>query len=112
MEPMDFLSFDKESIIYSIQPNLSVLEYSDIHGFTPESLETKKNVVTIYQNSEIENKKEIILEYIGKIQGLYYIYLSLDSLFENEGENNYKMRIYYNFSDRQQINLLLTSLKK
>ena len=109
---MDLLSFDKESIIYSIQPNLSVLEYGDTHGFTPESLELKKNVIGVYQNSVINNKKELILEYIGRVQELYYIYLTLDTTLDNEGKDNYKMRVYYNFNDRQQINLLLTTLKK
>lgn len=109
---MDLLSFDKESIIHSIQPNLSVLEYGDVHGFTPESLESKKNVVGVYQNSIVKDKKELVLEYICRVQGLYYIYLVLDSILNNEGKDNYKMRVYYNFSDRQQINLLLTSLKK
>ena len=109
---MDLSSFDKESIIYSIQPNLSVLEYGDTHGFTPESLESKKNVAGVYQNSVIKDKKELILEYIGRVQGLYYIYLTLDSTLDNEGKDNYRMRVYYNFNDRQQINLLLQSLKK
>jgi hypothetical protein len=89
-----------------------MLEYNDVHGFTPEILTTKKNVVGIYQNSVLESKKELVLEYICKVQGLYYIYLSLDTIIKSETSNNYKMRIYYDFQDRQQINLLLTSLKK
>lgn len=109
---MDLLTFDKESIIYSIQPNLSVLEYGDAHGFTPESLESKKNVEGVYQNSVINGRKELILEYICRVQGLYYIYLTLDSTIDNNVIDNYKMRLYYNFSDRQQINLLLQSLRK
>lgn len=109
---MDLSSFDKENIIYSIQPNLSVLEYGDTHGFTPESLESKKNVVGVYQNSIIKDKKELILEYICKVQGLYYIYLTFDTLIKQEEGDNYKMKIYYDFNNRQQINLLLTSLKK
>jgi hypothetical protein len=106
------LSFDKESVIYVSNPNASMLEYNDVHGFTPEILTTKKNVVGIYQNSVLESKKELVLEYICKVQGLYYIYLSLDTIIKSETSNNYKMRIYYDFQDRQQINLLLTSLKK
>jgi hypothetical protein len=109
---MDLLSFDKESVIYVSNPNASMLEYNDVHGFTPEILTTKKNVVGIYQNSVLESKKELVLEYICKVQGLYYIYLSLDTIIKSETSNNYKMRIYYDFQDRQQINLLLTSLKK
>lgn len=109
---MDLLSFDKESVIYVSNPNASMLEYNDVHGFTPEILTTKKNVVGIYQNSVLESKKELVLEYICKVQGLYYIYLSLDSIIKTEPSDNYKMRIYYDFQDRQQINLLLTSLKK
>jgi hypothetical protein len=109
---MDLLSFDKESVIYVSNPNASMLEYNDVHGFTPEILENKKNVVGIYQNSVLESKTELVLEYICKVQGLYYIYLSLDTIIKSETSNNYKMRIYYDFQDRQQINLLLTSLKK
>jgi hypothetical protein len=89
-----------------------MLEYNDAHGFTPEILQNKKNVVGIYQNSVLQDKKELVLEYICKVQGLYYIYLSLDSTIKTEPSDNYKMRIYYDFQDRQQINLLLTSLKK
>jgi hypothetical protein len=109
---MDLLSFDKESVILNDKPNFSILEYGDTHGFTPESLETKKNVLGIYQNSVIQEKKELILEYICKVQGLYYIYLTLDSIPNNDNKDSYKMRLYYDFKDRQQINLLLTSLKK
>jgi hypothetical protein len=109
---MDLLNFEKESVIYSTNPNASMLEYNDVHGFTPEILQNKKNVWGIYQNSVLQDKKELILEYICKVQGLYYIYLSLDSTIKTESSDNYKMRIYYNFEERQQINLLLTSLKK
>ena len=109
---MDLLSFDKESVIYVSDPNLSMLHYNDVHGLTPEILGGKKNVVGIYQNSLLQDKKELVLEYICKVQGLYYIYLSLDSIIKDEPSDNYKMRIYYDFQDRQQINLLLTSLKK
>ena len=109
---MDLLSFDKESVIYESKPNASMVQYNDTHGFTPEILENKKNVVGIYQNSLLQDKKELVLEYICKVQGLYYIYLSLDSIIKDEPSDNYKMRIYYDFQDRQQINLLLTSLKK
>ena len=109
---MDLLSFDKESVIYGSNPNASMLEYNDVHGFTPEILQNKKNVFGIYQNSVLQDKKELVLEYICKVQGLYYIYLSLDSTIKTEPSDNYKMRIYYDFQDRQQINLLLTSLKK
>jgi len=109
---MDLLSFDKESIIYVSNPNASMLEYNDVHGFTPEILTTKKNVVGIYQNSTIKDKKELILEYICKVQGMYYIYLTLDTTIKLEDEDSYKMRLYYDYNDRQQINLLLTSLKK
>ena len=109
---MDLLSFDKESIIFGDKPNASVLEYNDKHGFTPEILSTKKNVVGVYQNSKINDKKELILEYICKVQGLYYIYLTLDTPIKLEGGDSYKMRFYYDYNDRQQINLLLTTLKK
>ena len=109
---MDFSSFDKENIIYGDKPNASVLLYNDTHGFTPEILATKKNVVGIYQNSTIKDKKELILEYICKVQGMYYIYLTLDTTIKLEDEDNYKMRLYYDYNDRQQINLLLTTLKK
>jgi len=109
---MDLLSFDKESVIYESKPNASMIQYNDAHGFTPEILVNKKNVVGIYQNSVLQDKKELVLEYICKVQGLYYIYLSLDSIIKDEPSDNYKMRIYYDFQDRQQINLLLTSLKK
>ena len=109
---MDLLSFDKESVIYVSNPNASMLEYNDVHGFTPEILTTKKNVVGIYQNSTIKDKKELILEYICKVQGMYYIYLTLDTTIKLEDRDSYKMRLYYDYNDRQQINLLLTSLKK
>ena len=109
---MDLLGFDRESIIYSNELNLSILEYNDTHGFTPEILKNKKNVISIYQNSVSQDKKELVLEYICRVQDLYYIYLTLDSTIKTEPSDNYKMRIYYNFKDRQQINLLLTSLKK
>ena len=109
---MDLLSFDRESVIYGKNPNASMIEYNDAHGFTPEILGSKKNVVGIYQNSVLQDKKELVLEYICKVQGLYYIYLSLDSIIKTEPSDNYKMRIYYDSQDRQQINLLLTSLKK
>ena len=109
---MDLLSFDKESVIYVSNPNASMLEYNDVHGFTPEILTTKKNVVGIYQNSTIKDKKELILEYICKVQGMYYIYLTLDTTIKLEDGDSYKMRFYYDYNDRQQINLLLTSLKK
>jgi hypothetical protein len=109
---MDLLSFDKESVIYVSNPNASMLEYNDVHGFTPEILTTKKNVVGIYQNSTIKDKKELILEYICKVQEMYYIYLTLDTTIKLEDGNSYKMRLYYDYNDRQQINLLLTSLKK
>jgi len=109
---MDLLSFDKESVIYVSNPNASMLEYNDVHGFTPEILATKKNVVGIYQNSTIKDKKELILEYICKVQGMYYIYLTLDTTIKLEDGDSYKMRFYYDYNDRQQINLLLTSLKK
>ena len=109
---MDLLSFDKESVIYVSNPNASMLEYNDVHGFTPEILTTKKNVVGVYQNSTIKDKKELILEYICKVQEMYYIYLTLDTTIKLEDGNSYKMRLYYDYNDRQQINLLLTSLKK
>ena len=109
---MDLLSFDKESVIYLKNPNASMLEYNDFHGFTPEILTTKKNVVGIYQNSTIKDKKELILEYICKVQEMYYIYLTLDTTIKLEDRDSYKMRLYYDYNDRQQINLLLTSLKK
>jgi hypothetical protein len=109
---MDLLSFDKESVIYVSNPNASMLEYNDVHGFTPEILTTKKNVIGIYQNSTIKDKKELILEYICKVQEMYYIYLTLDTTIKLEDGNSYKMRLYYDYNDRQQINLLLTSLKK
>ena len=109
---MDLLSFDKESVIYVSNPNASMLEYHDVHGFTPEILTTKKNVVGIYQNSTIKDKKELILEYICKVQGMYYIYLTLDTTIKLEDGDSYKMRLYYDYNDRQQINLLLQSLKK
>ena len=109
---MEISSFDKESIIYGEKPNASVLEYNDSHGFTPEILKDKKNVVGIYQMSSLQDKKEVIFEYIGKVQGLYYIYLTLDNLIKTKPSDNYRMRIYYDYQDRQQINLLLTSLKK
>jgi len=109
---MDLLSFDKESVIYVSNPNASMLEYNDVHGFTPEILTTKKNVVGIYQNSTIKDKKELILEYICKVQEMYYIYLTLDTTIKLEDGDSYKMRFYYDYNDRQQINLLLTSLKK
>jgi len=109
---MDLSSFDRENIIFSDKPNASVLIYNDTHGFTPEILMTKKNVVGIYQNSTIKDKKELILEYICKVQGMYYIYLTFDTYIKQEKGDNYKMRLYYDFNDRQQINLLLTSLKK
>lgn len=109
---MDFSSFDKENIIYGDKPNASVLLYNDTHGFTPEILATKKNVVGIYQNSTIKDKKELILEYICKVQGMYYIYLTLETTTKSEGNDSYKMRLYYDYNDRQQINLLLTTLKK
>ena len=79
---------------------------------SPEILKDKKNVVGIYQMSSLQDKKEVIFEYIGKVQGLYYIYLTLDNLIKTEPSDNYRMRIYYDYQDRQQINLLLTSLKK
>jgi hypothetical protein len=109
---MDLLSFNKESVIYVSNPNASMLEYNDVHGFTPEILTTKKNVVGIYQNSTIKDKKELILEYICKVQGMYYIYLTLDTTIKLEDGDSYKMRLYYDYNDRQQINLLLQSLKK
>lgn len=109
---MDFSSFDKENIIYGDKPNASVLVYKDTHGFTPEILMAKKNVVGIYQNSTIKDKKELILEYICKVQGMYYIYLTLETTTKSEDNDSYKMRIYYDYNDRQQINLLLQSLKK
>lgn len=109
---MNLSIFDKESIIFDDNPKFSVLEFNDFHGLTPEILSTKKNVISIYQISTIENKQELIFEYICKVQGLYYIYLTLDTLVKQEQVNNYKMRIYYNYNDKQQINLLLTSLKK
>ncbi len=109
---MDLLSFDRENIIFSDKPNASVLVYNDTHGFTPEILMTKKNVVGMYQNSTIKDKKELILEYICKVQGMYYIYLTFNTSIKQEEGDNYKMRLYYDFNDRQQINLLLQSLKK
>jgi len=109
---MDLLSFDKESVIYVSNPNASMLEYNDFHGFTPGILQNKKNVVGIYQNSTIKDKKELILEYICKVQEMYYIYLTLDTTIKLEDRDSYKMRLYYDYNDRQQINLLLTSLKK
>ena len=109
---MDLSSFDRENIIFSDKPNASVLAYYDTHGFTPEILMTKKNVIGMYQNSTINGKKELILEYICKVQGMYYIYLTFDTSIKQEEGDNYKMRLYYDYNDRQQINLLLTSLKK
>jgi hypothetical protein len=109
---MDLLNFEKENIIYNENQKYSVLEYTDTHGFTPEILKDKKNVVSVYQTSSIQGKIEVVFEYICKVQGLYYIYLSLDSTIKTETSDNYKMRIYYDFQERQQINLLLTSLKK
>jgi len=110
---MEYLNlFEKENIIYQTHPNFCVLEYDDIHGFTPEILKDKKNIAGVYQSSSIKDKKEIIIEYIGRVQGLYYIYLTLDFNISEESKDNYKMRIYYDYKDRQQINLLLTSLKK
>jgi hypothetical protein len=109
---MDLLNFDKENIIFAEKPNASIIFYNDTHQFTPEILTTKKNVVGIYQNSTIKDKKELILEYICKVQGIYYIYLTLDTTLKLEEGDSYKMKFYYDFNDRQQINLLLTSLKK
>jgi hypothetical protein len=109
---MDLLSFDKESVIYGSNPNASMLEYNDVHGFTPEILQNKKNVFGIYQNSVLQDKKELVLEYICKVQGMYYIYLTLDTTIKLEDGDSYKMRLYYDYNDRQQINLLLQSLKK
>jgi hypothetical protein len=107
---MDLLNFEKENIIYNESKKYSVLEYTDTHGFTPEILKDKKNVVSVYQTSSIQDKREVVFEYICKVQGLYYIYLTLSNVMSEE--DNYKMRIYYDYNDRQQINLLLTSLKK
>jgi len=104
--------FEKENIILKENPNISILEYSGIHGFTPEILKEKKNVVTILQNSNLNNKNELIFEYICKVQGVYFIYLTLDAEIKLEEGYSYKMRIYYDYKDRQQINLLLTSFKK
>lgn len=104
--------FEKENIILKENPNISILEYGDIHGFTPEILKEKKNVVTILQNSSLNNKNELIFEYICKVQGVYFIYLTLDTEIKLEEGYSYKMRIYYDYKDRQQINLLLTSFKK
>jgi hypothetical protein len=111
MKTMDLLNFDKEEIIYGENPRASVLEYNDTHGFTPELLIKKNNVVSVYQNSIIKENKELVLEYICKVQGLYYIYLTLYNPIKLEEEDNYKMRLYYDYKDRQQINLLLTSFK-
>jgi hypothetical protein len=107
---MDLLNFEKENIIYNENQKYSVLEYTDTHGFTPEILKDKKNVVSVYQTSSIQGKIEVVFEYICKVQELYYIYLTLSNVISEE--DNYKMRIYYDYKDRQQINLLLTSLKK
>jgi len=109
---MDLSSFDREDIIYELKPTASKLEYNDTHGFTPDILMTKKNVVGIYQKSVLKDKKELILEYICKVQGLYFIYLTFDGIIKEDAGDNYKMRLYYDFNDRQHINLLLTSLKK
>jgi hypothetical protein len=106
------MSFDKENIILNNNPNMSIIEYNDTHGFTPEILTEKKNVVVILQNSIINDRKETIFEYICKVQGLYYIYLTLSTIVNLDGQDAYKMRIYYDYKDRQQINLLLTSFKK
>ena len=43
---------------------------------------------------------------------MYYIYLTLETTTKSEGNDSYKMRLYYDYNDRQQINLLLTTLKK
>jgi hypothetical protein len=37
--------------------------------------------------------------------------LTLYNPIKSEEEDNYKMRVYYDYKDRQQINLLLTSFK-
>ena len=89
---MDLLNFEKENIIYNENQKYSVLEYSDTHGFTPEILKDKKNVVSVYQTSSIKDKREVVFEYICKVQGLYYIYLTLSNVIS--GEDNYKMRIF------------------
>ena len=107
---MDLLNFEKENIIFNENQKYSVIEYTDTHGFTPEILKEKKNVVSLYQTSSIQDKREVVFEYICKVQDLYYIYLTFSNLIA--GEDNYKMRIYYDYKDRQQINLLLTTLKK
>ena len=102
METMDSLNFDKEDIIDS---NLSTIIFMDNHGLSPESLSKKKNVIVLYENVTILNGTETVYDFIVSVQNDYYIYLK-----RSDG-GNFAMKIYYNYSNRQQINLLLSSLK-
>ncbi len=52
---MDLLNFEKENIIFNENQKYSVIEYTDTHGFTPEILKEKKNVVSLYQTSSIQD---------------------------------------------------------
>jgi hypothetical protein len=102
METMDSLNFDKEDIIDS---KLSTLTFMDDHGLSPESLSKKKNVIVLYENVTILNGIETVYDFIVSVQNDYYIYL------KRRDGGNYAMKIYYNYNNRQQINLLLSSLK-
>ena len=103
METMDSLNFNKENIIDS---KLSTLTFMDEHGLNPEMLSKKKNVVVLYENVTILKGIEIVHDFIVSIQNDYWIYL------KRRASGHYGMKIYYNYSNRQQINLLLKSLKK
>lgn len=102
METMDSLNFDKE---YIIDSKLSTLTFMDDHGLNPESLSKKKNVIVLYENVTILNGTETVHDFIVSVQNDYYIYL------KRRDDGNYVMKIYYNYNNRQQINLLLSSLK-
>ena len=99
METMDSLNFDKEDIIDS---KLSTLTFMDDHVLSPESLSKKKNVIVLYENVTILNGTETVYDFIVSVQNDYYIYL------KRRDDGNYVM----NYNNRQQINLLLSSLKK
>lgn len=102
MEIMDSLNFDKEDIIDS---KLSTLTFMDDHGLSPESLSEKKNVIVLYENVTILNGIETVNDFIVSVHNDYYIYL------KRRNGGNYAIKIYYNYKNRQQINLLLSSLK-
>lgn len=99
---MGSLNFNKEHIINS---DLSTLTFMDEHGLNPEILSKKKNVIVLYENTTILNGTEIVHDFIVSVQNDYYIYL------KRMVSGHYGMKIYYNYSNRQQINLLLSSFK-